>query len=154
MSLANQLNLTNVELGLLLVGGCVLFSFSALFLYLRRAIPRWVGRRTSSVDSDQIKEWIQQSEAICQDLSKNLQEKKTIANRLLAQLDERIRTLHDMVNGPGEKGAAFPQENKKCMDAEVCTLSKAGYDVSEIARSLRLPKGQVELILDLKRYCQ
>ncbi len=154
MSLANQLNLTNVELGLIFVGGSVLFCFFALLLYLRRTIPRWLGKRSPALDSDRTREWVRESDAICQNLSKNLEEKKAIANRLIAQLDERIRSLQVLANGSGEREILPHDGIKKGVDAEVCALSNAGYDVPEIARSLRLPKGQVELILDLKRYCQ
>jgi hypothetical protein len=154
MSWANQLNLTNVELGLILVGGSVLFCFLALFLYLRRTLPRGLGTRSPVLNSDRMREWVRESNAICQNLSKNLDEKKAIANRLIAQLDERIRSLQVLANGSWEKEIPPPEGIKKGVDEEVCALSKAGYDVPEIARSLRLPKGQVELILDLKRYCQ
>jgi hypothetical protein len=154
MSWANQLNLTNVELGLMLVGGAVLFGFLALFLYLRRTLPKGLQKKPPALDSARLGEWVRESDAICQNLSKNLEEKRAIADRLIAQLDQRIRSLQVLGNGSSRPETLPAKESRNEVDEDVCALSKAGYDVPEIARSLGLPKGQVELILDLKRYCQ
>ena len=43
--------------------------------------------RGHSIEFEGLKEWVKESESICETLSKNLQEKRKIAKRLMAQLD-------------------------------------------------------------------
>jgi DNA-binding NarL/FixJ family response regulator len=99
------------------------------------------------LDSDQLKEWVQESEVICQDLSRNLEEKKEITKRLIAQLDERVQTLQTLLKKMDEEGA-FPSQEK------IVEMAEAGCGISEIARQLRLPQGEIQLTLDLQKYRQ
>ncbi len=166
MNLANFLNLTNVEMGLILVGGGLVFGFFILWTYLRTilrcsymsivflnrsiSIPSTVpsvGESPLPAESDQLKEWAQESEAICQNLSRNLEEKKEITKSLISQLDEKIQSLQVTLRKMTEENA-FPSQEK------ILEMAEAGCGISEIARQLRLPQGEVQLTLDLQRYRQ
>ena len=154
MNLANLMNMTNVEMGLIIVEGTVLVSFFITLLAVRRMTAQRMGKNRASSDSDQWKQWVRESEAICQGFARNLEAKKEIAKRLIAQLDEKIRSLQSLAGELDEKNSPFPEGLKNDLGTQVLALSKAGHEVSEIARRLRLSKGEVELVLDLKRYCQ
>ena len=166
MNLANLLNLTNVEMGLIFVGGGVVLSFLMTCVYLRTILrcsymslvllkrPVSVSpaatlaeQRQPPLDSDQLKEWVQESEAICQNLSRNLEEKKEITKHLIAQLDERVQSLQAMLKKMNEEDA-FPSQEK------IVEMAEAGCGISDIARQLRLPQGEIQLTLDLQKYRQ
>jgi hypothetical protein len=151
MNMANFINLTNVEMGLIIVEGSIVLSL----LYLRRILTRSVGKSQPFSDSHQFREWVQESEAICQDLSRHLEERKEIAKRLIAQLDAKIEGLQSMLKKVDERFSGPSQNDmKKDLGHQIFEMAQAGSDVSEIARKLQISKGEVQLALDLKRYCQ
>jgi len=155
MNLANLLNLTNVEMGLMLIEGSLLLAFFILFISMKRTICRSFNRSHPSMDSNQFKEWIRESDAICGTLSKNLEEKKEIAHRLINQLDERIQTLQIFLKKIDKETGFLSRDGKsKDLDGQILEMAEAGYEVSDIAQRLHLPKGEVQLKLDLKRYSQ
>jgi hypothetical protein len=166
MNLANHFNLTNAEMGLIFVGGTVVFFFFITWIYLRTILrcsymsmvflkqPTSVSSSGPSVEERQpplgagpLNEWVQASESICQDLSRNLEEKKEITKRLIAQLDEKIQSLQAMLKKVDE-GDAFPPQEK------IVEMAEAGCDISDIARQLRLSQGEIQLTLDLQKYRQ
>ncbi len=166
MNLANLFNLTNVEMGLIFIGGGVAFSLFTVWIYLRtilrcsymsmvflqrpisvsHAAP-FTGEKSPPLESDQLKEWAQESEALCQNLSRNLEEKKEITKSLITQLDEKIQSLQALLRKVSEEGA-FPSQEK------ILEMAEAGCGISDIARQLRLPQGEIQLTLDLQRYRQ
>jgi hypothetical protein len=152
MNFANLMNLTNPELGLAIVEGTLLVSFVITLVTVKRMIPRKQER--NRVPSGQLKQWVRESEAICQNLAKNLEEKREIAKRLIAQLDEKIQNLQSLAGQLDEKNSPIPEGLKSDLGTQVLALSKAGHEIPEIARRLSLSKGEVELVLNLKRYCQ
>jgi hypothetical protein len=153
MNLANLLNLTNIEMGLVLIEGSLLLAFFTLFISMRGMIRRSFNRNHPSLDSNQFREWVRESDAICETLSKNLGEKKEIAHRLLNQLDERIQTLQILLKKIDKEANFLPRDGKgKDLDGQILEMAEAGYNVSDIAQRLHLPSGEVQLKLDLRRY--
>src|SRR5512136_527391 len=86
MNLANLVNLTNAEMGLICVEGTVVLTFLLLMRYIRQGLQRSAGKRPASLHSNSVSDWVRESEKICENLSKNLEEKKEIADRLVMQL--------------------------------------------------------------------
>jgi len=151
MNLANIINMTNLEMGLLAVEGTLIAAFFLLWRTLRQS----AGRKAAASPSPSLGERVQESEAIYQNLSKNLDEKREIADRLVVRLDEKIQALQILM---GKTDQVFPspcrREEKKDLHAQILEMAETGHDVSEIARQLRISKGEIQLALDLKRYRQ
>jgi len=155
MSFANHINLTNMEIGLIIVEGSVLLSLFISLICFRRMVGQWRNPHHSLSDSDSLREWVRESEAICQGLSRNLEEKREIVKRLIGQLEEKIRSLDSMAKRVEEEMSSIsPKAEKTDMSARIHEMAEAGCDVSDIARELRLSKGEVQLALDLRKYCQ
>ena len=152
MNFLNLLHLTNMEMGLIMIEISVLLSLFILLIYFRRNLNRWMGRWDPPVGSVRIREWAQESETICRELSKNLEEKKEIIKRLMAQLDQKIQTLQVSLKMAEEED---PLRHKvKDPDSRIYEMADGGCDVPDIARRLGLSQGEVQLTLDLKRYRQ
>ena len=153
MNLANVLHLTNLEMGFIIVEGSILVAFFLLLKSIRKTSRFAADPATTR--SDPMKEWVQESEALCENLTRNLEEKKKIAERLVSQLDEKIRALQAVLGKMDQGGSVgFQEGGKKELDGQISEMARAGYDVSEIARQLQLTKGEVQLTLDLIRYRQ
>jgi len=106
------MNLTNVEMALIIMEGSILFSLLIILFYLKRILAKASDKKYPLRDSNQWRESIQESEVICQNLSKNLQEKKEIGKRLVKQLDDKIQTLSSMMKKIDQK------EGPTCEDTE------------------------------------
>ena len=148
-------NLTSLENGLAIAEGITLLILLLLVFYYKGAMRRAPREHPSTWTSDPLRRWGKETETLCLDLSKTLEEKKVITKRLLEQLDEKIHSLNSSLQeiegkrrsiGAGEKGAD--------LRGEVVKMVEAGYRFPEIARTLKVPKGEVQLILDLKQYSQ
>jgi hypothetical protein len=155
MNFANLIYLTNVEMGLIFIEGSVLLSFFIIYLYLKKRLKRPSSKENLLETSHPLRKWVQESETICQGLSRNLEEKKEIAKRLIAQLEEKIQSLDSMMKRMEEEVSSLSgKAGKKDLSPRIHEMAEAGCDVSDIARELHLSKGEVQLALDLKRYCQ
>ncbi len=153
MNLANMMNLTNFEMGLLAVEGTLVLTFLFLVMFIRRTLRQSAGRPSAS--SHSLREWAEESEKICESLSKNLEEKKEIADRLVMRLDEKIQTLQFLI-GKADQESPGPVhgDGKRDLHTQILEMDETGLDLSEIARRLQISKGEVQLALDLKRYRQ
>jgi hypothetical protein len=148
-------NLTSLESGLVIAEGITLLILLSLVFYFKGVIRRVKKDHPSFWTSDQLRRWGRESEALCLDLSKTLEEKKAITQRLLEQLDEKIRSLHSSLEEIEEKRRSIGAGEKEAdLHGEVVKMVEAGYQFPEIVRSLKVPKGEVQLILDLKQYIQ
>lgn len=153
--IVDWMNFIKVETGLIVVEGTILLSLLITFVYLRRILARSTAKESPSLDSNRLRDWVRESDAICQDLSKNLDEKRAIVGRLIAQMDEKIQTFQALLKEvDGERGVLARDGKEKDLGDQVSEMTQAGCEVSEVARRLQLSKGEVELILDLKRYRQ
>jgi len=148
MSFANLMNLTNIEMGMVVVEGSIILSLFIVLLCVRR-----VGNRVKGVprpSNESVKGWVREFGGLCQNLGTNLEEKREITLQLISQLDERIHTLRSLLKKVDEKSVS----PKNGVDAEIAKMAEAGLDITQIARKLGLSKGEVQLTLDLKRYGQ
>jgi hypothetical protein len=155
MNLANLFNLTNVEMGFIFVEISILLSVYLTYRYFKRITAHRVDKRHPLLDSNQLKKCLQESEAVCQGLSRNLKEKREIAQQLIEQLDAKIEILESLLKRADREGLSLSQGVKeKNLEAQILEMAEAGVDISDIARQLQISKGEVQLTLDLKRYCQ
>jgi len=147
MNLSNLIHLTNLELGLIIV----IFFLLLTLIQLNRVMVQSVKEGSQSIHFDKLKEWVEESEGLCEHLSKNLQEKKRITKRLIEQLDGKIQNLNQLLDKSNKKESAHSKDGKaKSLYPQILEMANAGCDVSQISRWLSLSQGEVQLILNLK----
>lgn len=135
--------------------GMTLIILLLIVFFFGRALRKRRNKKPSVWTSDQLIKWAKESEILCLSLSKNLEQKKEITKRLMEQLDEKLRSLNLRLAGIEEKKKSIPEGvREEDPYGKVVKMVEAGYKFPEIVRSLRLPKGEVQLILDLKQYSQ
>ncbi len=152
------MNLTNFEIGLILVEGSILLSFLLTFLYLRKRVnPGWARRvknpvsgKGGPIDLARFQELLRETELLSRELSKNLEEKKEITRRLLERLDTKMAHLETLMKQVKEKekiqGYSIREEENP---GSILELSRAGIGVSDIARRLGRSKEEIQLVLDV-----
>jgi len=154
------MNLTNFEIGLILVEGSILVSFLFTFLYLRKRVnPGWAkrvknpgGGKGAPIDLGRFQELLRETELLSRELSKNLEEKKEITRRLLERLDMKMIHLETLMRQvkENEKAQARPAREEE-NPGSILELSRAGCEVSDIARRLSRSKEEIQLVLDVTR---
>ena len=155
MSEIQLMNFSNLENWLMITEGMTLIILLLIVFFFTRALRKGKNKKRAIWTSDQLMKWARESEILCLSLSKNLEEKKEISKRLMEQLDEKLQSLNSRLGGIEEKKKSIPEELKEGDPyGKVIKMVEAGYKFPEIVRSLKLPKGEVQLILDLKQYCQ
>ena len=148
-------NLTSLESGLVIAEGITLLILLLLIFHFKSVIRRVKKDHPPFWTSEQLRRWGKESETLCLGLSKALEEKKAITQRLLEKLDEKIRNLHSSLEEIEEKRRSIGAGEKEAdLHGKVVKMVEAGYKFPEIVRSLKVPKGEVQLILDLKQYSQ
>ncbi len=146
-------SLTNLANWLIIAEGIALIFLFILVLHFKRLLRRAPKNNPPFWTPDQLREWAKESENICLSLSQNLEEKKAITKRLMEQLHEKMQSLYLSLEATEEKRKSLREGQKETdLYGKVVKMVEAGYKFPEIARTLKLPKGEVQLILDLKQY--
>lgn len=146
-------SLANLANWLMIAEGITLIILFILVFHFKRLLRTARKKNPSFWNPDQLRKWAKESENICLSLSQNLEEKKAITRRLMEQLHEKIQSLHLSLEAIEGKRKSIRQGEKKTdLYGQVVKMLEAGYKFPEIARTLKLPKGEVQLILDLKQY--
>jgi hypothetical protein len=149
------INFSNLENWLMITEGMTLIILLLIVFFFGRVLRKGKNKKPSVWTSDQLIKWAKESEILCLSLSKNLAEKKEITKRLMEQLDEKLQSLNLRLAGIEEKKKSIPEGVREGDPyGKVVKMVEAGYKFPEIVRSLKLPKGEVQLILDLKQYSQ
>ncbi len=141
-----------------------------LFIYFVRQVRTMSANLGSSIGSQKTKEITNTLESVLNDAKEvagqfevQLNEKKLIAKRLNEQLDSRIISLNLLLNRAEVRlepnGIAVDGNNKSYKDArhlqqEIIAFSEQGDNPEKIADRLGVIKGEVELVLDLKKKFQ
>jgi hypothetical protein len=148
-------SLTNLANWLMIAEGITLIFLFILVFHFKRLLRTARKNNPSFWNPDQLRKWAKESENICLSLSQNLEEKKAITKRLMEQLHEKIQSLYLSLEAIGEKRKSLRQSEKETdLYGQVVKMLEAGYKFPEITRTLKLPKGEVQLILDLKQYSE
>ena len=156
------LNLTRMEMGLILVELSIVVSFFIILFWVRRSVRSIgpgrpsgvrVSRRLAAGEMEKLSDLLQESQSISRRLTKHLEEKKEITHRLMRGLDEKIQTMDRQIHSMDRRGTPEPSPPpEKDVYARALEMSNAGVDPVEISRLLNLPKGEVQLISDLQKY--
>lgn len=158
MTFTDSIHLTPLEIGMALL----VILLAAMLIRSKRQEAKPADRLGEALAIDQsgqrmgfeeLKEWVKESESICETLSKNLQEKRRIAKRLIAQLDAKIHQMNQLADKLSEKDIP-PAEDATNKDfyPVINEMADSGCQVSQIARWLRISEGEVQLVLDLKKF--
>ena len=151
----------------LILDGALLLCLVLLIVWMRRTPARIEGRQVLQT----AEEFMAASEKLNAEFEKNLEQKKTLIKELMTGLDQRSGELRKLMiqaeevlsklekAGPELSGRLDPgprftpkQSPKPALgdkEKDVLSLFRQGLPVSRIASQLRLPKGEVELILGL-----
>ncbi len=141
-----------------------------LFIVFVRQVRTMSANLGSSMGSQETEEIINTLESVLKDAKDvagqfevQLNEKKLIAKRLNEQLDSRIISLNLLLNRAEARlesnDIAVDGNSKSCKDVyhlqhEIIALSEKGDTPGKIADRLGIIKGEVELVLDLKKKFQ
>jgi len=134
-----------------------------LILYLLRTIRTGLHRDISRSAAENLTQMIEpfliEAKSASASFEKQLMEKSKLINTLNSRLDNKIITLNLLlnrtddrletvfdkpVNSTVRKTDVVDQQNR------IAELHQNGADAETIAKELSLPKGEVELVLDLK----
>ncbi len=151
-----------LDVGLLV---CLLF----LIIWMRKTPVRIEGRRMLESTED----FLAASERLNSEFEKNLNRKQALINELMSGLDQRTTEIRRLLGEAGtvlarlekatsappdrlEPGLHFTPQTEKTpplteKEKDVLVLFRKGLPVARIASRLRMPKGEVELILGLHR---
>lgn len=113
---------------------------------------------------DSFQEIIEQTTAISKEFEKNLEQRQDLIQQITAKLDQRIRNaqehcdrLESLMRQYAEPPKTAPapsigQPRTKNGDTKkIAYLANKGLNAAEIAKSLKKPLGEVELILSLQK---
>jgi len=153
----------------LILDGALLLCLFFLIFWMRRTPGRVRGRKIL----ESAEEFMAASEKMNSEFEKNLNRKRTLIGELMSGLDQRSQELTRLLDQaevilsrlekagdappdrldpephlttPASKSSALSQSEQ-----DVLSLYRRGLPVARIASQLRLPKGEVELILGLHR---
>jgi hypothetical protein len=113
------------------------------------------GRR----EAERVQETVQRSlvelHEIVRTMNGRLETKIRLLDRLCREADERAARLESLAGAsPPPKGAGAPRPLEGAQDdryRQIYAYADAGLDVTEIAQKVKKDKGEVRLILDLRR---
>jgi Protein of unknown function (DUF2802)/Family of unknown function (DUF6115) len=155
------MNMENPILWMTIVEGAaiVILSLSILWMLWAKRTGKWAAGevadgQAAELPIEELRQLMEESQVITQDLAGNLKEKKMISQQLLEQLDEKINKLTWLLGRVEEvSDRPRPTENTTNIYVKAIELAENGLSLPEIEQQLHLAKGEVQLLLDLKAYC-
>lgn len=137
------------------------FILVVLILWLLKNMKFRLQQDISKDTSEKVMEMIEplltQANHIATTFGKQLKEKNHLIHKLNEKLDSRIISLNLLLNrtesllGKGNKDSESPSIHAYDQQESILQMYVAGKSPSEIAKTLSLPKGEVALVLDLKK---
>ncbi|MCX8117518.1 MAG: hypothetical protein N3G78_06285 [Desulfobacterota bacterium] len=144
---------SSLESGYLLLTGSIFLLIVAMVVYFRKILALLRPAGTAGRNPEGLAQWVQESERLYEELSKVLEERKKIAEGLIAQLDERIEALRAMKIDLDRYDRPIAEEvSPKESEEEVLKMAQEGKDYSEIAKETGLSVGAIQFIMNLRRY--
>jgi hypothetical protein len=134
-----------------------------LFIHMIRQIRRMGERNSQQPDSnmtDVVESVLNEAKAVAGEFEDQLKEKREIAGRVIQELDSRIINLNLLLKRTGlyaqaghdvEDGNRGLQADNYDLQKEIIALSEKGVTPEKIADQLGVIKGEVNLVLDLKK---
>ncbi|RJP76353.1 MAG: hypothetical protein C4522_18380 [Desulfobacteraceae bacterium] len=124
---------------------------------MRIRLQKDVSRETSKKVMDMIEPLLSQANHVATAFEKQLREKNHLINTLNEKLDARIISLNLLLNRTEAIHMAEPADPESTsfhvydQQESIIKLYHTGKSSSEIAKILSLPKGEIDLVLDLKK---
>jgi hypothetical protein len=144
---------------LIFVQICIDFAIIVVFIFLLRRLAA-LNKDSSMHKGLQIFESVlTDAEKAAAQFNKQLEEKKELINKLNTKLEQKIMSINVLFNradallkdhlqvGVDQKKPAISSSQEK----KIIKLAKAGRDLETIADTLAISKGEVMLVLDLKK---
>ena len=100
---------------------------------------------------DSLGELVKESDRASRNLLDALNERHRRTEELFREIDSRERRLAKAIREAEKMRIESENSEKAGSYSEVSRLAELGLDADEIAGRVRLPKGEIELILGLKR---
>jgi len=137
------------------------FILVVLILWLLKNMKFRLQQDISKDTSEKVMEMIEplltQANHTATTFGKQLKEKNHLINKLNEKLDSRIISLNLLLNrtesllGKGNENSESQSIDVYDQQESIIQMYVAGKSPSEIAKTLSLPKGEVALVLDLKK---
>lgn len=145
-------HLYHLDPGMTVLAGSVILLLIVMVAYFKRVVNLLKGPSYST--PDHVKQWVQESEVLCERLSQMLEERKEIANRLIAAFDLKIETLRTLMAEMDQKHSLPVTESQRKQQEEgVVKMAEQGLPYLEIARQTGLSVGEIQFIMNLRK-CQ
>jgi hypothetical protein len=128
---------------------CCLVVF--YFLSGRRQDQKFVDSARIRKLVDSLGELVKESDRASRNLLDALNERHRRTEELFREIDTRERRLAKAIREAEKMHMESENSEKAGSYSEVSRLAELGLDADEIAGRVRLPKGEIELILGLKR---
>lgn len=150
--------MTDLKL-LIFVQICIDFTIIIVFIFLLRRLAA-LNKDSSMHKGLQIFESVlTDAEKAAAQFNEQLEEKKGLINKLNTKLEQKIMSINVLLNradallkdhlkvGDDQKKPAISSSQER----EIIKLAKEGRDLETIADTLAISKGEVMLVLDLKK---
>lgn len=140
-----------VVLDLVLVIAVLLFIRS-----MKSGLRRQAAMEASRQLMEKIEPLIKETDSVAKAFEEQLKEKKLLVNQLNKDLDSRIISMNMLLNRAksymdDEAGNADAAGQVYKQQEAILDLYAQRHDAESIAKKLAMPKGEVELVIDLKR---
>ena len=100
---------------------------------------------------DSLGQLVKESDRASRNLLDALNERHRRTEELLRQMDVREKRITETIRGDERTILRSDSSDTASKYKEVSRLADMGLDADEIAKRVKLPKGEIELILGLKR---
>ncbi|MHC1725547.1 MAG: hypothetical protein AB9866_05980 [Syntrophobacteraceae bacterium] len=148
------------------LGGVFQIGLDILILGLLAAVFVVKRPRVSEKDHEVMKSFekiIEETGAISREFEANLEKRQSLLQQISMKLDQRIQeaqglcirleqlSVAETERLENQKSSISTSRSKHTDQQKVLILAKKGLNASEIAKSLKRPIGEIELILDLHK---
>ncbi len=148
--MAQFFRLDSLDLGVTFLAGNLFLMLLIMVAYFKRVMN--LLKSPSYKTFDQIKQSVQESEILFERLSKMLEERKEIANRLIAELDLRIEMLRAMKGEAERRNLPMVEEiPRKEQEEWAVKMAEQGQPYLEIARQTGLSVGEIQFLMNLRK---
>jgi hypothetical protein len=100
-----------------------------------------------------LRQLVEESQALCQELLNGLDDGKGAARGSIGRGTEQVARISRLLNRVGVEPELAPEVENRNRYHEAIDLAREGFSLSEIGKKLDLTKGEVQLLLDLKSFC-
>jgi len=127
-----------------------------LLILLSYLIFRLLPRKAEAGNEGQSATLVRQAEELRSELERNIEEKRQLTGKILANLDERLVSarevrdrLDQLLARASGGGVNRTEGGEPSRRSAVLTLAARGVSAGEIASILELPRGEVDLMIKL-----